>query len=45
MKVLYWNVSKPSSTSGIGKYENELYKNLVKIAKSESYEFFIDLLV
>ncbi|NHW88573.1 MAG: hypothetical protein HA490_02820, partial [Archaeoglobales archaeon] len=38
MKVLFWNTSKPGTISGIGKYENELYKNLVKIAKSEGYE-------
>jgi hypothetical protein len=38
MNVVHWNVSKLSSISGIGKYENELYKNLVKIAKSEGYE-------
>jgi glycosyltransferase involved in cell wall biosynthesis len=38
MNVLHWNISKPGSISGIGKYENELYRNLVKIAKSEGYE-------
>jgi glycosyltransferase involved in cell wall biosynthesis len=41
MKVLHWNISKPGSISGIGKYENELYRNLVEIAKSEGYELEI----
>jgi hypothetical protein len=42
MNALYWNISKPGAISGIGKYKNELYKNLVKIAKSEGYELEID---
>jgi glycosyltransferase involved in cell wall biosynthesis len=41
MNVLHWNISKPGSISGIGKYENELYRNLVEIAKSEGYELEI----
>ena len=41
MKVLHWNLSKPGSISGIGKYEEELYSNLVSIIKREECELEI----
>jgi len=41
MKVLHWNLSKPGSISGIGKYEEELYRNLVNIIKREECELEI----
>jgi hypothetical protein len=38
MNVLHWNIFQSPDLLADRKYENELYRNLVEIAKSEGYE-------
>jgi hypothetical protein len=43
MKVVHWNTSRVNSPmSGIKKYEDELFKNLVKIARDEGLDFELE---